>query len=101
MAGGGAQCVAKCAPDEERKDGVCRKKNPCPEGQHEEGGACVPDQCGKDEIRVNGQCVPEKCLTAKTKSTANAPANANAKKVQNNGLRALVPLFPPFVMMAV
>lgn len=44
---------------------------------------------------------PKNVLTVRTRLMENVPANANAKKVQNNGLRALVPLFPPFVMMAV
>ncbi len=55
----GSQCMPKCAADEERKDGVCRKKNPCPAGMHEQGGACVPDKCAADEIRVNGLCVSQ------------------------------------------
>lgn len=31
----------------------------CPTGQHEEGGACVPNACNPNEVRVNGVCVPE------------------------------------------
>lgn len=43
-----------CSQGYEEKDNQCRKINPCPAGQHEEGGACVPDNCKPDEIRVNG-----------------------------------------------
>lgn len=39
-------------------DGLC-KVPACPVGQHEEGGACVPDACKPNETRVNGVCVPE------------------------------------------
>lgn len=55
----GGSCVPKCSADEIRVDGVCRPNNPCPEGQHEEGGACVPNACQPDEVRVNGVCVKE------------------------------------------
>ena len=48
-----------CKEDEVLKDGQCRPKNPCGSGQHEEGGACVPDQCKPGEIRVAGFCVPD------------------------------------------
>lgn len=54
---GGGQC--QCVTNYEEKDGQCVKTNPCPLGQHEEGGACVPDNCKPDEIRVNGLCVKE------------------------------------------
>lgn len=37
----------------------CRPANPCPAGQVEQGGACVPENCKSDEIRVNGICVKE------------------------------------------
>lgn len=40
-------------------DGQCVASPVCPEGQHEEGGACVPDNCKPNETRVNGVCVPE------------------------------------------
>ncbi len=73
-----------CASDEVLKDGVCRKKNPCPEGQHEEGGACVPDQCGKDEIRVNGQCVPEKCPDGQDKVNGQCPNKCERLKGQSS-----------------
>ena len=63
----------ECKSDEILQDGVCRKKNPCPEGQHEEGGACVPDQCKPDEIRENGQCVPEKCPDGQNKVNGKCP----------------------------
>lgn len=56
-AGPGDACTCNAGFDE--KDGQCRPKNPCPEGQHEEGGACVPDNCKSDEVRVNGVCVKE------------------------------------------
>lgn len=48
-----------CNAGFEDKDGQCKPKNPCPVGQHEEGGACVPDNCKSDEVRVNGVCVKE------------------------------------------
>lgn len=52
---GGCQCSAGY----EEKDGQCRPVNPCPEGQVEQGGACVPENCKPNEIRVAGVCVPE------------------------------------------
>ncbi|MBI3102759.1 MAG: hypothetical protein HYY98_14585 [Burkholderiales bacterium] len=51
--------ACKCDSGFEDRDGVCKKKNPCASGQHEEGGACVPDNCKAGEIRVNGFCVKE------------------------------------------
>jgi len=56
-ANGENSCV--CESEYDEKDGQCRPKNPCPEGQHEEGGACVPDNCKEGEIRVNSMCVPD------------------------------------------
>lgn len=55
----GDACLPKCGANETRVDGVCRYNNPCPVGQHEEGGACVPNNCEPDEVRVNGVCVKE------------------------------------------
>ncbi|WP_156372145.1 RHS repeat protein [Acidovorax sp. Leaf78] len=46
-----------CAAGYNALDDQCRPKNPCPAGQHEEGGVCVPNDCQADEIRVDGQCV--------------------------------------------
>lgn len=52
----GSQC--QCASGFTEYDSKeCRP--PCPAGQHEEGGACVPDNCKPDEVRVNGICVKE------------------------------------------
>lgn len=48
-----------CGAGFEAKDQMCKPKNPCPAGQHEEGGACVPDNCQPNEVRVGGLCVPE------------------------------------------
>src|SRR5690606_24794834 len=48
-----------CTAGFEEKDGQCKPINPCPAGQHEAGGACVPDNCKPDEVRVNGVCVKE------------------------------------------
>lgn len=40
-------------------NGQCVAAPSCPAGQHEEGGACVPDNCKPDETRINGVCVKE------------------------------------------
>lgn len=57
-------CTAGLRP----KDGQCVALPTCPEGQHEEGGACVPDACKPNETRVNGVCVPEPpCPTGQTR----------------------------------
>lgn len=54
---GNGGCV--CSSGFEDKDNQCRPINPCPSGQHEEFGVCVPDKCQPDETRVNGQCVKD------------------------------------------
>lgn len=54
QAAGTCTCVAPYV----ESDGQCRRPPPCPEGEHEEGGACVPDHCKPHEIRVAGFCVP-------------------------------------------
>lgn len=48
-----------CAAGLRPSNGQCVALPSCPEGQHEEGGACVPDACKPNETRVNGVCVPE------------------------------------------
>ncbi len=48
-----------CATNYIEENGQCKAKPSCPVGQHEEGGACVPDNCKPNEVRVNGVCVPE------------------------------------------
>ena len=55
--GGGFGCM--CHAEFEEKDGQCRPKNLCSEGEEEQGGACVPKKCKPEEIRVNGFCVSE------------------------------------------
>jgi len=45
-------------------NGQCVSAPTCPEGQHEEGGACVPNSCKANETRVNGVCVPEPACPA-------------------------------------
>lgn len=40
-------------------NGQCVAAPICPDGQHDEGGACVPNACKPNETRVNGVCVPE------------------------------------------
>lgn len=55
LVGGSCQCLS---PLVETAAGEC-KLPACPVGQHEEGGACVPDACKPNETRVNGVCVPE------------------------------------------
>lgn len=57
ISNGSGGCV--CATNYQDVNNVCVRTNPCPAGQHEEGGACVPDNCKADEIRVNGLCVKE------------------------------------------
>lgn len=48
-----------CAEGLREFNGQCVAAPVCPTGQHEEGGACVPDACKPNETRVNGVCVPE------------------------------------------
>lgn len=67
-------CV--CVTNYEDVGGVCKRKNPCPEGQHEEGGACVPDNCKPDEVRVNGLCVKEpECPEGQTRVNGQCKPN--------------------------
>ena len=55
---GQCQCLS---PLVETGAGEC-KLPACPVGQHEEGGACVPDNCTGEQTRVNGICVdPPPC----------------------------------------
>ena len=62
--GGQCQCTA---PLVETGAGECKAPS-CPTGQHEEGGACVPDACQPDETRVNGVCVkPPPCPAGQTR----------------------------------
>lgn len=51
--------VCTCTAGLRPSNGQCVALPACPEGQHEEGGACVPDACKPNETRVNGVCVPE------------------------------------------
>ena len=53
----GGSCA--CNEGYTETDGACKKPSTCPAGQHEEGGACVPNNCKANETRVNGLCVPE------------------------------------------
>lgn len=55
--GSGGTCT--CNEGFSEVDGACKKPTSCPSGQHEEGGACVPDNCKPNEVRVNGLCVAE------------------------------------------
>lgn len=55
LVGGSCECNEGFVED----GGQCKPVNPCPSGQHEEFGVCVPDDCQPDEVRVNGQCVKE------------------------------------------
>lgn len=48
-----------CAANYIEENGQCKAKPSCPDGQHEEGGACVPNNCKPNETRINGVCVPE------------------------------------------
>ena len=48
-----------CATNYIEENGQCKPKPSCPVGQHEEGGACVPNNCKPNETRVNGICIPE------------------------------------------
>lgn len=74
-----------CNATFEERDGQCRPKNPCPAGQHEEGGACVPDNCQPNEVRVNGLCVPEPpCPAGETKVNGVCKKNG-CKEGQNMG----------------
>ena len=57
--GSGSATVCTCSAGLTLFDGKCVSKPSCPAGQHEEGGACVPDNCKPNETRVNGLCVPE------------------------------------------
>jgi hypothetical protein len=80
----GEDCA--CNAGYEEKDGQCKKKNPCPEGQHEEGGACVPDTCKPDEVRVNGLCVKEpECPAGQTRVNGVCKENG-CEKGKNLGL---------------
>lgn len=51
--------VCTCTAGLRPSNGQCTALPQCPDGQHEEGGACVPDNCKANETRVNGVCVPE------------------------------------------
>lgn len=51
--------VCTCTAGLRPSNGQCVALPACPEGQHEEGGACVPDACKPNETRVNGVCVPD------------------------------------------
>lgn len=56
--------VCTCASNYIEENGQCNLKPGCPAGQHEEGGACVPNSCKANETRVNGVCVPEPACPA-------------------------------------
>ena len=64
-----------CATNYEEKNGQCVKKNPCPAGQHEEGGMCVPDSCPTGQVLVGGVCVPnpDKCPDGSEKVNGECP----------------------------
>lgn len=71
---GGGMC--NCATNYEEKAGACvRKPLACPAGQHEEGGACVPDACKVGEIRLNSFCVPDPdlCVDGQRKVDGKCP----------------------------
>ena len=57
--GSGSATVCTCSAGLTLFDGKCVSKPSCPEGQEEQGGACVPINCKPNETRVNGICVPE------------------------------------------
>jgi hypothetical protein len=59
VSGGSCQCVSPLV----EIDGQCLSPA-CPDGQHEEGGACVPNSCIPNETRVNGVCVSEPACPA-------------------------------------
>lgn len=66
--GTSGESLCTCTAGLRPKDGQCVALPTCPEGQHEEGGACVPDACKPNETRVNGVCVPEPpCPTGQTR----------------------------------
>lgn len=57
--GASGQSLCTCTAGLRPSNGQCVATPICPEGQHEEGGACVPDNCKSNETRVNGVCVPD------------------------------------------
>lgn len=57
--GPSGESLCTCTAGLRPSNGQCVASPSCPEGQHEEGGACVPDACKPNETRVNGVCVPE------------------------------------------
>ncbi|TWG38202.1 hypothetical protein ATF69_2144 [Acidovorax delafieldii] len=56
---GSGASVCTCGAGLVPFNGGCQQKPQCPEGTHEEGGACVPNDCKPDETRVNGVCVKD------------------------------------------
>lgn len=66
--GSGGESLCSCTAGLRPSNGQCVAAPSCPDGQHEEGGACVPDNCKPNETRVNGVCVPEPpCPTGQTR----------------------------------
>lgn len=60
--GSGGQTLCTCTEGLRPKDAKCVALPACPDGQHEEGGACVPNNCTGEQTRVNGICVdPPPC----------------------------------------
>lgn len=57
--GPSGESLCTCTAGLRPSNGQCVASPSCPDGQHEEGGACVPDACKPNETRVNGVCVPE------------------------------------------
>ena len=75
-----------CAAGLRPVDGQCVAAPSCPEGQHEEGGACVPDNCKPNETRVNGLCVPEpECPAGQTRVNGVCKPNG-CEKGKNLGI---------------
>lgn len=59
VTGPGGESLCTCTAGLRPFDGQCVAAPVCPEGQVEQGGACVPVACKPNETRVNGVCVPE------------------------------------------
>ena len=60
--GSSGEAVCTCTAGLRPSNGQCVALPACPEGQHEEGGACVPNNCTGEQTRVNGICVdPPPC----------------------------------------
>lgn len=79
--GSGDATVCSCTSGLRPSNGQCVATPACPEGQHEEGGACVPDNCKASEIRVSGVCVPDpdNCPDGKKKGADGKCENACPK----------------------